>query len=115
ARAAQGRYERNTPAVGSALADLLLHRPARTAVILRGAYALCAACIRQAKQNDFNALFLNVSFVGPSSLAKALGSDGEGVIVTQVVPPVESSLPAVNDFRAAMRARGPEGDASFGS
>jgi ABC-type branched-subunit amino acid transport system substrate-binding protein len=109
------RYERNTLAVENALADLLLHRPAPRAVILVGAYAPCAAFIRLAKQNDFNALFLNVSFVGPSSLAKALGSDGEGVIVTQVVPPVESSLPAVNEFRAAMRARGPEGAASYGS
>lgn len=109
------RYERNTLAVENALADLLLHDPPPKAVILVGAYAPCAAFIRQAKKNDLQALFLNVSFVGPSSLAHALGSDGEGVIVTQVVPPIESDLPAVRDFRAAMSALNPRPKLSFGS
>ena len=107
------RYERNTVAVEKALANLLLQEVLPKAVIMVGAYAPCATFIRQARENDLHALFLNVSFVGPHSLAKALGPDGEGVIVTQVVPSPESDLPAVREYRDAIR--GSALDDSFGA
>jgi branched-chain amino acid transport system substrate-binding protein len=109
------RYERNTVAVEKALADLMACEPPPRAVIMVGAYAPCAAFIRLAREHELEALFLNVSFVGPSSLAGALGDAGEGVIVTQVVPHFESGLPVVREFRAAMRAVNINSTLSFGS
>jgi ABC-type branched-subunit amino acid transport system substrate-binding protein len=112
---AHGRYERNTDAVEGALADIVTHEPAPRAVIMVGAYAPCAKFIRLAKQNSFNPLFLNVSFVGSSSLAKALASDGDGVIVTQVVPHFDADLPLVKQYRAALAKFSPEAEPNFGS
>jgi ABC-type branched-subunit amino acid transport system substrate-binding protein len=110
-----GRYERNTRSVENALADLLqLERPPR-AVIMVGAYAPCAAFIRLARQQKFEPLFLNVSFVGTDSLAEALGADGEGVIVTQVVPHYDCDLKVVKEYRRAIRECEPSTQPSFTS
>ncbi len=98
------RYRRNTLAVENALADLLLAEPPPRAVILVGTYAPCAKFIRLARQSGLDALFLNVSFVGSTALARALGRDGDGVVITQVVPhPRQSSLPLVRDYLADIR------------
>lgn len=109
------RYERNTLAVEKALADLLALPTPPKAVIMVGAYAPCAEFIRQAKEYELNAIFLNVSFVGPTSLARALGTAGEGVIVTQVVPHFDSDLPAVREYRTALKACETSAALSFGS
>ena len=108
-------YERNTVAVEKALATLLEHLPPPKAVIMVGAYAPCAAFIRLAQQNELNALFLNVSFVGPTSLARDLGARGDGVIVTQVVPHFASELPIVQEYQRALRNVDPKAAPSFGS
>jgi ABC-type branched-subunit amino acid transport system substrate-binding protein len=115
AQVAHVRYERNTEAVEGALADLLTHEPVPRAVIMVGAYAPCAKFIRLAKQNSFNPLFLNVSFVGSSSLAKALASDGDGVVVTQVVPHFDADLPLVKQYRQALARFSPKAEPTFGS
>jgi len=109
------RYERNTVAVEKALAELLARESLPKAIIMVGAYAPCATFIRQARENDLHAIFLNVSFVGSASLANALGPAGEGVIVTQVVPHFDSALPLVREYRAAQQAVNPKGEFSFGS
>lgn len=109
------RYERNTVAVEKALAALLDHSPLPKAVIMVGAYAPCATFIRLARKNDLNALFLNVSFVGPMSLARDLGVDGDGVIVTQVVPHFESELPVVQEYRRALQMFDRKAVPTFGS
>ncbi len=54
-----------------------------------GTYDPCARFIKLARQKGFNPIFHNVSFVGADELGRKLGKDGEGVIVTQVVPPPE--------------------------
>lgn len=110
------RYERNTLAVESALANILLApRPPR-AVIMVGAYAPCARFIKLAQQTGLNALFLNISFVGSTPLARELGKTVEGVIVTQVVPhPTETSLPIVREYQADLHIFNPEAAFSFGS
>ncbi len=98
------RYRRNTLAVENALADLLLAEHPPRAVILVGTYAPCAKFIRLARQSGLKALMLNVSFVGSAALAHELGAAGDGVVVTQVVPhPLESQLPLVRDYRAALQ------------
>ncbi|PNU21290.1 ligand-binding receptor [Geothermobacter hydrogeniphilus] len=98
------RYRRNTLAVENALADLLLAEHPPSAVIMVGAYAPCAKFIRLARRSGLDVLFLNVSFVGSAALARELGADGDGVVVTQVVPhPTESSLPLVKAYRTDLR------------
>ena len=104
-RIVHSRYERNTLAVENGLADIVLADPGPKAVIMVGAYAPCAAFIRLAKQSGLEALFLNVSFVGAEPLAQALGADGDGVIITQVVPHFNADLPIVARYRKAMDAR----------
>ncbi|MBI1850664.1 MAG: ABC transporter substrate-binding protein [Planctomycetes bacterium] len=115
AKVGHGRYERNTLSVENGLADLMQFDPLPRAVIMVGAYAPCAAFIRLAKQQKLAALFLNVSFVGPDSLAKSLGPDGDGVIVTQVVPHFESDVPIACEYRRAIREADPPTNPSFGS
>ena len=104
ARIPLGYYERNTASVRGALGDLLLTRKRLRAIIMVGTSAPCAAFIREARAAGLDALFLNVSFVNGDELAKTLGPDGNGVIVTQVVPHPESSLPICARFRRAMAA-----------
>ncbi|WP_321529717.1 ABC transporter substrate-binding protein [uncultured Desulfuromonas sp.] len=89
------RYERNTLAVENALADLVYSSQDIQAVIMVGAYAPCAKFIRLAKEVGLNALFLNVSFVGSELLLDELGNDSDGVIVTQVVPPLIRGGPSI--------------------
>lgn len=76
------------------------------AIIMVGAYKPCAAFIKMAKEFFPQAIFANVSFVGSEPLAKELGSVGEGVVVTQVVPHYEADLPGVAEFRQDMAAAG---------
>lgn len=107
------RYERNTVAVENALAEILLARTEPRALIMVGTYAPCAELIRQARALGFQPLFLNVSFVGASPLAASLGRDGEGVIVTQVVPHFDSDVPIVAEYRRCLRALDPPAEPSF--
>lgn len=99
----EGTFERNTVAVKSAL--LTLKRAEPEAVVMVGPYKPCAEFIKLARKFEFNPAFVNISFVGASALAKELGADGKGVIVSQVVPfPWDASLPVVADYQAAIKA-----------
>ena len=110
------RYERNTLAVENALANVLFLRSPPRAIIMVGAYAPCAKFIKLAHEAELNALYLNVSFVGSTPLARTLGKKVQNVIVTQVVPhPIESSLPIVRDYRADLKAIGSSNVPTFGS
>jgi branched-chain amino acid transport system substrate-binding protein len=100
--AGEATYERNTVAVKTAL--ITLKRAAPEAVVMVGAYKPCAAFIRLARKLEFNPVFVNISFVGASALAKELGPDGKGVVVSQVVPfPWDTSLKLVADYHAAIK------------
>ena len=112
---AHGRYERNTTAVESGLAEILQTEPLPQAVIMVGAYAPCAEFIRLAREFDLDAIFLNVSFVGSASLARELGAVGENVIITQVVPHPSDELPIVRDFQSAIRMLDPNIEPTFGA
>ena len=109
---AEGTYERNTVAVKSAL--LTLKRAEPEAVVMVGAYKPCAEFIKLARQIEFNPVFVNISFVGASALARELGAQGADVIVSQVVPfPWENSLKVVADYQAAMKALDPQAQPEF--
>ena len=97
-RLLHGRYPRNTEDVEDALSRFLDPRVRVKAVIMVGAYAPCARFIRLAKAHGLRALFVNVSFVGSEPLARALGTFGDGVVVTQVVPHWSMPLPLVREY-----------------
>jgi ABC-type branched-subunit amino acid transport system substrate-binding protein len=109
--AAEGTYERNTIAVEDALEAISKANP--EAVVMVGAYKPCAEFIKQARAAGLNPVFVNISFVGSNALAKELGKDGEGVVVTQVVPfPENTSVSLVAQYQKALKADNP--DAEFG-
>jgi ABC-type branched-subunit amino acid transport system substrate-binding protein len=109
----RGTYERNTLAVEGALADIFIQDPLPKVVIMIGTYAPCAKFIRLAKEVGFQPRFIGVSFVGSNSLARELGPQADGVIITQVVPDPNSTLPLVSQARKALELTG--GQLNFGS
>jgi branched-chain amino acid transport system substrate-binding protein len=102
----EGEYVRNSVRAPDALYHIARAKP--DAVILFGTYKPCADFIRGAKQLGLKStVFCTVSFVGTEPLIKYLGEDGDGVIISQVMPsPTDDSLPLVHDFQADMRAIG---------
>jgi branched-chain amino acid transport system substrate-binding protein len=100
---ASGTFKRNTTAVKTALLDIMRAEP--EAVVTVAPYQPVAEFIKLARFVKMNAVFVAISFVGSDSLAKELGSDGAGVIVSQVVPsPWDESLPIVASYQHAIVA-----------
>jgi ABC-type branched-subunit amino acid transport system substrate-binding protein len=109
---AEGTYERNTTAIKTAL--LAVRKAAPEAVVMVGAYQPSAEFIKLARKIEFNPVFVNISFVGASALARALGTEGAGVIVSQVVPfPWDASIKVIADYHAAIKARNPKAEPEF--
>ncbi|HET6465111.1 MAG TPA: ABC transporter substrate-binding protein [Nitrospiria bacterium] len=103
------KFPRNTVDVDEGLEALIKANP--EAVIMVGTYKPCAAFIKKAKARGFNPKFLNVSFVGTDALIQELGKDGNGVIVTQVMPnPTDSALTVVKQYLSDMKAAGQRPD-----
>lgn len=103
---AEGTYERNTRAVGAAMHAIRRADP--EAVVMVGTYGPCAEFIKLAHKKGFNPTFVNISFVGANALARELGAEGSGVIVSQVVPfPWDTSLQLVADYQLAQKAVDP--------
>ena len=98
----KGSYERNTVAVMGAMREIYKAQP--EAVILVGAYSACAEFIKLSKNKQpGDVVFCNISFVGTESLRDALGSYGEGVIVSQVIPsPRDTEIGLTLEYQRAM-------------
>jgi branched-chain amino acid transport system substrate-binding protein len=110
--ATEATYERNTVAVKTAL--LALKRAEPDAVVIVGAYKPVAEFIKLSRKVGFNPIFVNISFVGANALARELGNEGKGVIVSQVVPfPGDASLKVVADYQAALKAADPKAEPEF--
>lgn len=109
---AHGRFTRGTRNIHQGLATILEAPVTPRAVIIVGTYGPAADFIREAKNDLPDAVFLNVSFVGSQALMDELGDLAEGVIITQVVPPLNADLPAVESYRQALatHAQGSEPD-----
>lgn len=64
-----------------------------------------ADLVRALKRTGRRAQLVALSPADPARLAQALGADGAGVVLSQVVPPlVQESLPVVAEYRAAIEA-----------
>jgi branched-chain amino acid transport system substrate-binding protein len=79
-----GFVERNSVDVSAAVKSVLAAKP--DAIVQIGPYRSSAAFIRAARQAGFRGVFYNTSFVGAQALARELGVDVEGVVVSQVMP-----------------------------
>ena len=122
--AATGVYTRNFENVIPAVDSIMKERP--DAVVMAGTYSACSKFIRTWKRKTYLAgnareidpVFMNVSFVGPDRLATILENYGNGVVVTQVVPPFSqggSTFPAVDEYLGAMNKYAAEATPTFGS
>lgn len=100
---ALGTVERNTVDVDGAVKSILAGKP--DAIVQISAYKSCAAFIRAARKAGFGGSLYNVSFVGTAALAKELGEDARGVIVSQVMPfPYSPAIALTGEYLAAGRA-----------
>jgi branched-chain amino acid transport system substrate-binding protein len=99
-------YQRNTLDVDDAVSRLRAHKIPIKAVVMVGAYRSCAKFIEKTRDLYPNMIYTNVSFVGSTALADELKLLGpryaNGVIVTQVVPAVDSYASTVLKYKTAL-------------
>lgn len=102
---ATATVERNSVDVSAAVKTLSAASP--DVIVQISAYASCAALIKEMHKSGSAASFYNVSFVGSRALADALGEEGRGVVISQVVPlPWSGVDPVVREYQAQMQAAG---------
>jgi ABC-type branched-subunit amino acid transport system substrate-binding protein len=108
----EATYKRGTKFTDSMKAQVdILREGDPDAVICIGAYAACAAFVRDARDAGWDVPIANVSFVGSESLLALLAEAGRkagrdytgGLINSQVVPSYhDTDLPAVRRYRELM-------------
>ncbi|MGQ0545471.1 MAG: ABC transporter substrate-binding protein [Betaproteobacteria bacterium] len=102
---ARATVERNTVKVENAVKTITAAKP--DAVVMISAYTSIAEFVRQMKKAGSGATFYNVSFVGSKALADALGQEGVGVAISQVVPfPWGAGVPVVKEYQQLARKAG---------
>jgi ABC-type branched-subunit amino acid transport system substrate-binding protein len=100
-----GTVERNTVKVEQAAKTINASQP--DAVVMVSAYTSIAAFVREMQKLGSGATFYNVSFVGSKALADALGKDGVGVAISQVVPfPWGTAVPVVKEYQQLAKKAG---------
>jgi ABC-type branched-subunit amino acid transport system substrate-binding protein len=123
---AEATYRRGTPYTANLRQQVeILRQGAPEAVISIGAYAACAAFIRDARDAGWDVPIANVSFVGSESLLSLLLESGKAngkdytthLVNSQVVPSYHRPLPAVEQYKELMdryQPRPPAGVAEEG-
>jgi branched-chain amino acid transport system substrate-binding protein len=103
--AALATVERNSVKVEDAVKRVGSVQP--DAVVMISAYTSITEFVRQMKKAGSAAQFHNVSFVGSKALADALGKDGYGVAISQVVPfPFSPTTSVVKEYQQVMKKAG---------
>jgi branched-chain amino acid transport system substrate-binding protein len=99
-------YRRNTVDVDDAVAQLRAHRLPIKAIVMVATYRAAAKFIEKTRDLYPAMIYTNVSFVGSTALADELMLLGpryaSGVIVTQVVPAVDSYATAILEYKSAL-------------
>jgi branched-chain amino acid transport system substrate-binding protein len=113
----EATYKRGTPFTASMKTQVnILRKGDPDAVICVGAYAACAAFVRDARDAGWDVPIANVSFVGSESLLALLAEAGKasgkdytrGLVNSQVVPSYhDTDLPAVRRYRELMERHKP--------
>lgn len=104
---AKGSFERNTLAVNDALNTIAASKP--DAIVTVAPYKPAAAFIKSVRGNEAikGTTLTAISFVGTQALLNELNGQGDGVIISQVVPfPWDNTTPVVKDYAADMAAAG---------
>lgn len=102
---ALGTVERNTVKVEEAVKAINAAKP--DAVVMISQYTSIAEFVRQMKRAGSTTQFYNVSFVGSRALADALGEEGVGVAIAQVVPfPWDPSTAVVKEYQQVLTKAG---------
>ncbi|MEP7295183.1 MAG: ABC transporter substrate-binding protein [Burkholderiales bacterium] len=111
---ALGTVERNTVDVAQAVKDITATMP--DAVVQISAYKSCAAFIRAARKAGYGGTFFNVSFVGTQALADELGKEGNGIMISQVMPfPFSTTTPISREYLEAVRKAGGDATPNYSS
>ena len=111
---ALGTVERNTVDVAQAVKDITSKMP--DAVVQIGAYKSCAAFIRAARKSGYGGTFFNVSFVGTQALADELGKEGNGIMISQVMPfPFSTTTAISREYLDAVRKAGGDATPNYSS
>src|SRR2546427_693794 len=99
-------YQRNTVDVDDAVARLRAHKIPIKAIVMVPAYRTAAKFIEKTRDLYPTMIYTSVSFVGSTALADELMLLGQryanGVIVTQVVPAVDSYASAILKYKTAL-------------
>ena len=111
---ALGTVERNTVNVAQAVKDIAAKMP--EAVVQISAYKSCAAFIREARKAGYGGTFFNVSFVGTQALADELGKEGNGIMISQVMPfPFSTTTPIAREYLDAVHKAGGDARPNYSS
>ncbi|MGO9545652.1 MAG: ABC transporter substrate-binding protein [Rhodomicrobium sp.] len=99
-------HKRNTVDVDEAIAQIKAHKPQIKAVVMVSIYRAAAKFIEKTHDSMPGLIYTNTSAVGSTSLRDELmllgGKYAKGVIVTQVVPSIDSHSSLVLDYKAAL-------------
>jgi len=107
-----GTFARNTVDIVAGLKEVMAAHP--QAVVIAGPYAPAAAIVKQAHTDGWRPQFLTVSFVGTEEFIKEAGSDAEGTIITQVMPPYDrTDYPTVAQYRKCLAKYSPGESPTF--
>ncbi len=105
-------YPRNTLDIEDAVQRIRLHVPQIRAVVMVASYRAAARFIARMRTFSPSISLASVSSVGATALAEELQqlspAQGEGVIVTQVVPPVDSGASAVLGYKKQLEKTAPD-------
>jgi ABC-type branched-subunit amino acid transport system substrate-binding protein len=99
------RYKRNTVDIAEGLAKIKADAP--DAVVFIGTYKPFAQLVKSAKAEGVKARFLTVSFIGTADFIKDAGAEGNGVIISQVMPsPDDASIALVKQYQTDVKKEG---------
>jgi branched-chain amino acid transport system substrate-binding protein len=105
-------YPRNTLDVEDAVQRIRLHVPPIRAVVMVASYRAAARFVARLRAVSPGVSYASVSGVGATALAEELQQlgqgTGDGVIVTQVVPPVDSGASAVLGYKRQLERTAPD-------
>lgn len=98
---AKGTFQRNTTAIQTGLGAMLEAKP--DAIVMVGPYTPLALFIKEARASGLKSQLATVSFVGTDNLVAQVGKDGNGVLISQVVPfPEDNNVALTQACREAL-------------
>jgi len=99
-------YRRNTINVERAVADMLMANVEPKAVVMVSSYKASSVFIKLLKQEIPNIRFYNISFTGSAPLLESLGTDAEGIYITEVVPQFNEHIAIAEAYKGAIENSG---------